>query len=219
MNSIPETIVAQSVAVQSAVAIATAPSSVADDAKGAAEAASAAAVSANSLTEEEFDPFLFIKNLPPLSQAIRTCQVPVLPPLMPISSANGDGSTTPRLSLALDLDETLVHCSIEPLKKFDLTFDVFFNGQAYRVYVALRPHLFKFLDEVRSAGFEIIIFTASQKIYADKLLGLLDPINETGSGKYFHHRIFRDSCVEVEGNYLKVRRQETRHMIESPTRS
>lgn len=139
--------------------------------------------------EDEFDPFLFIRNLPPLSSTMRSS---LNIPCLPTKQAN-----TPRISLALDLDETLVHCSVQPLKNHHFTFNVEFNGNNYDVYVRLRPHLYTFLSRC-SEWFEVIIFTASQKIYADKLLSLLDPSN-----RYFSHRVFRDSCVCVNGSYLK----------------
>jgi len=139
------------------------------------------------LDEEEFDPFLFIKHLPPIPQhhlARKKCLLPKSP-------------KAPRISLALDLDETLVHCSVEPLSKAELTFSVNFNGVDYQVYVRTRPHLRTFLKQV-SQWFEVIVFTASQKVYADKLLNILDPNNE-----FIQHRVFRDSCVCINGNYLK----------------
>ncbi|RXH72297.1 hypothetical protein DVH24_033835 [Malus domestica] len=44
----------------------------------------------------------------------------------------------------------------------------------------------------------VLDLDASQSIYAEQLLNVLDP-----KRKIFRHRVFRDSCVFVEGNYLK----------------
>ena len=137
---------------------------------------------------DEFDPFLFIKHLPPLPSHFLS-RPPVLPPKA--------ASKSKPLTLALDLDETLVHCSITPLPNPSMTFPVTFNGVNYHVYVRLRPHLMQFLKGV-SERFEVVIFTASQQVYADTLLNLLDP-----DRRYIDYRVFRDSCVCVEGNYLK----------------
>ena len=61
----------------------------------------------------------------------------------------------------LDLDETLVHCSVEKIPDADLQFPVLFNGIEYEVYVRKRPFLDRFLAAV-AQKFEVIIFTASQ---------------------------------------------------------
>lgn len=135
--------------------------------------------------EDEFDPFKFVAMLPP-KKPIRSqfC----LPP----KKANA-----PPVTLVLDLDETLVHCSTDPMQGADFVFPVLFHGVEYQVYVRKRPFFEEFLKRV-SQLFEVVVFTASQKVYADKLLDILDPKRE-----YISHRVFRDSCVYVDGNYLK----------------
>jgi len=137
---------------------------------------------------EEFNPYLFIKLLPPYSSVAPKTPRIVLPK---------KSKKAPEISLVLDLDETLVHCSVDPIPDADVTFPVTFNGCNYMVYVRKRPHLDKFFASILGK-FEVTIFTASQQVYAERLLNLLDP-----EGIYIHHRLYRDSCLPVEGNYLK----------------
>jgi hypothetical protein len=89
--------------------------------------------------EDVFNPYLFIANLPPhssISQKSKIC-------LPPISAAKKH-----MVTLALDLDETLVHCSIEPIPNPDHIFPVSFNDVLYQVYVRKRPYLDQFLEAI-----------------------------------------------------------------------
>ncbi|KAK7912592.1 hypothetical protein WMY93_012803 [Mugilogobius chulae] len=108
---------------------------------------------------EVFDPYFFIKHVPPLTEEQLTRK-----PALPLKTRS-----TPEFSLVLDLDETLVHCSLNELEDAALTFPVLFQDVIYQVYV-----------------------------YADKLLNILDPKKQL-----VRHRLFREHCVCVQGNYIK----------------
>lgn len=136
----------------------------------------------------DFDPLAFIKTLPPLE----SCAPRFRSALLPRQTRQCKQKT-----LVLDLDETLVHSSLETQELSDFSFPVHFNNQEHIIHVRQRPHLHEFMERV-SQLYEIVVFTASQKVYAEKLLNIIDP-----GHRYIKHRIFRDSCVIVEGNYLK----------------
>mmetsp|Transcript_3598 Transcript_3598/g.10058 ORF Transcript_3598/g.10058 Transcript_3598/m.10058 type:complete len:448 (-) Transcript_3598:125-1468(-) len=136
----------------------------------------------------DFDPLLFIKTLPPLEQCIPQHR----PMLLPRKTRQCKKKT-----LVLDLDETLVHSTLEGASSSDFSFKVHFNNQEHVIHVKQRPHLHEFMKSVAEL-FEVVVFTASQRVYAEKLLNVIDP-----NRNLIKHRIYRESCVIVDGNYLK----------------
>jgi len=98
--------------------------------------------------------------------------------------------------LVLDLDETLVHSSFRAVPGADFVIPVQIEDVVHFVYVMKRPGVDEFLVEM-AKHYEIVIYTASLNKYADPLLDLLDP------HKTIRKRLFRESCVFYEGNYVK----------------
>lgn len=101
-----------------------------------------------------------------------------------------------KYTLVLDLDETLVHCSTEPQLVSDANFNLEFNGVSFHVAAKFRPFLKEFLEST-CQEYELVIFTASQKVYADKVISHFD------LDHLITHRLYREDCTNVCGNFIK----------------
>lgn len=104
-----------------------------------------------------------------------------------------------RITLVLDLDETLSHSILEReyLGEYDYSFQTIWNWEEVQVKVKFRPYLKKFLQFVMT-NFEVVVFSASLPQFANPVLDKIDP-----EGKIFTHRLFRDSCTFWNGLFVK----------------
>ena len=100
-----------------------------------------------------------------------------------------------RNTLILDLDETLVHSSFEPMA-CDIPLEVEIEGRKYHISVLKRPGVDPFLQRCCEL-FEVVVITASLKGYADPLLDLLD------ADRRIHQRLSRESCSLMNTGYVK----------------
>lgn len=117
--------------------------------------------------EEDFDPFVFIAQLGPVEQYADPGRQPLLP---------RQTRTCKQKTLVLDLDETLVHSTLDAVCGVgaDFTFPVMFNGAEHMVHVRQRPHMREFLEAVAN-DWEVVVFTASQKVCGHDLCELSSP--------------------------------------------
>ncbi|KAF3451333.1 hypothetical protein FNV43_RR07428 [Rhamnella rubrinervis] len=97
----------------------------------------------------------------------------------------------------LDLDETLVHSSPDPPpERFDFVVRPRIEGEVLNYYVLKRPGVDEFLEALADR-YEVVVFTAGLKEYASLVLDRLDRKGVIA------HRLYRDSCKEVEGRLVK----------------
>lgn len=100
-----------------------------------------------------------------------------------------------RVTLVLDLDGTLVECRppdnepSESVAEAHTALKVQLEHSQHTVY--FRPKAHVFLATVAHM-FEVVIFTASLKSYADQVLDYLDP-----DGKLISARLYREHCLPV----------------------
>ena len=111
----------------------------------------------------------------------------------------------------MDLDETLIHSEIRDKSNFQYLnkikdtakcyhklFSYIEKNYKYYIDIFFRPYLFDFLHEIQNY-FDIAIFTASSKGYADTIINYIDPSNTI-----FKFRLYRDACIPIQKHiYIK----------------
>ncbi|CAN0074992.1 unnamed protein product, partial [Ectocarpus sp. 8 AP-2014] len=95
-----------------------------------------------------------------------------------------------KLSLVLDLDNTLLHCSDHPdagrvvVPGVDGIHALRLPNQQREYYIKLRPGLRRFLAQAATM-FEMTIYTAGTSQYADAVASVLDPDRSLFQGRHF----------------------------------
>ncbi|CAM9740263.1 unnamed protein product, partial [Ectocarpus sp. 13 AM-2016] len=95
-----------------------------------------------------------------------------------------------KLSLVLDLDNTLLHCSDHPdagrvvVPGVDGIHALRLPDQQREYYIKLRPGLRRFLAQAATM-FEMTIYTAGTSQYADAVASVLDPDRSLFQGRHF----------------------------------
>jgi len=134
--------------------------------------------------------------------------------------------TDKKHTFILDLDETLIHSDFDyfyrntednfpetntenpanpnfneinksQLEFHDTVFDDEETGEKIKIRFYVRPGLTQFLKNL-TKDFQVGIFTAGIKEYAESVLKILDPHNEI-----FSFKCFRESCIKVGRAYVK----------------
>ncbi|KAI3897850.1 hypothetical protein MKX03_011221 [Papaver bracteatum] len=87
--------------------------------------------------------------------------------------------------LVLDLDETLVHTVIQSEETCDFSFTTI---DKCTYYIKKRPYVEDFLKRA-SELFDVVIFTASDHMYADPVLDFLDPQHKLIVERYYYDSV------------------------------
>lgn len=109
-----------------------------------------------------------------------------------------------RKTAIFDLDETLVHCLDRSETAVpDVVLPIRFpNGDIVHVTstqarMKIRPYCTECLTQV-SEEMELIVFTASQRSYADAIMNYIDPTRTL-----IHHRLYRENCIVSDRVHIK----------------
>lgn len=138
----------------------------------------------------------------------------IIPPPQRLYPFSRNPQKKKKKTLVLDLDETLIHSlsrtspRISSLTSSSRMIEIKINNDSTLYYVYKRPFCDFFLQEI-SNWFDIQIFTASVKEYADPIIDWLESElvtekNEKGNQPFFSKRYYRRDCTYRRGvGYIK----------------
>ncbi|OHT01660.1 NLI interacting factor-like phosphatase family protein [Tritrichomonas foetus] len=112
------------------------------------------------------------------------------------SAQENINSSQNRITLILDLDETLVHSSFTRPDRYDIDLIVEFNCTKYKVYVQIRPGAEDFLKAV-CLRYDVYIFTASMAEYSIPVVSAIFPWFDRS------HILSRNHCRVYRSVFVK----------------
>ena len=119
-------------------------------------------------------------------QSLAECQFPLIDQFPALSVSRSE-----KPLLTLDLDETLVYVDLDESLSFpDTKIKFDFKGSSEEISLHIRPGLDDFIDKM-SKLYDLLIFTASIKEYADAIIDYIDRKNVIKA------RFYRSECVKV----------------------
>ena len=129
------------------------------------------------------------KQLAPFSQYSLKYKSPnLLPPK--------DPKDKKKITLVLDIDETLIHSSFIATPNTDFHFYLSNEMSTFDIYVCVRPGVKQFITTL-SKYYELVAFTSASKNYADQILNVIDP------NGFIKFRLYRESCMVFNGTFVK----------------
>ena len=97
--------------------------------------------------------------------------------------------TQDKLTLCIDLDNTLIYSSVKKLNDSGCFID-------NKFYVYRRPYLDDFLHTA-SQYCNLVIYTASTQEYADRVIDFID------RNRYISGRYYRSDCINIDNKWFK----------------
>jgi Dullard-like phosphatase family protein len=125
----------------------------------------------------------YIRRLPPLQTVLNKNAPKLLPP-----------QKLNKITLVVDLDETLVRCVEQEISSYDFQFSM----RGVTLSCIYRPDYLTFRQKA-SEMFEVVIWSAGNDEYVQKVVSFLDP-----QMQYIDYVLAQSACAEVDSLRIKV---------------
>lgn len=100
--------------------------------------------------------------------------------------------------LFVDLDETLIHSDLEQkYENYDVQIEIQVDDSSSAFNLLIRPYCKEFLEYAHKQ-FNVVLYTAGLKDYADQVISQIDPEDQ-----YFAVKLYREDCICFNDFFIK----------------